>query len=95
MATTQITVSAFQTLCAECADAINSGDWATATKKYAMAEAINVGLDVEITDAGAAGATVRRRESLAGLKTAIETAQKIVNQTSGQGGFINTRTRHN
>jgi len=91
MATTAITVTAFQTACAECADAIIAADWGTAATKYAVAEAINAGFELQIDDAAA---SVRRRDSMKGLAAAIETARKIVAQTDGQDRLITTRTRH-
>ncbi|HUT23712.1 MAG TPA: hypothetical protein VM492_05170 [Sumerlaeia bacterium] len=90
MATT-ISVTAFQTVCAECGDAIEAADWGLAATKYAVAEAINAGLEVQLSDSGS---SVQRRETLKGLAAAIETACKIVAQTDGQGRFITTRTRH-
>jgi len=92
MATTQITVAAFQDACAECADALADGDIATATTKYAVAEAINSGLDVE----GSAGEfRNRRREALTGLKNAIDALEAALAQTTDSGRrLITTRTRH-
>ena len=78
MATTQITESAFQTACAECADAIIAGDWTTARTKYSVAEAINAGLLARLT-VGSVDKT--RRDSLTGLRKAIEYAE---NQAAGK-----------
>ena len=86
-----ITVASFQTACAECGDAINGEDWGTATKKYAVAEAINAGLELSVSDSGS---QISRRQSLEGLKKAIEAARQMVSQTSGTSRFISTRTRH-
>jgi len=91
MATT-ITVTAFQTACAECGDAIIAADWALATQKYAVAEAINAGLELQISDSGT---NIQRRDALTGLAKAIAAAQKITSQTDGQGRLITTRTSHN
>ena len=67
--TTQITESAFQTACAECADALAASSWTTARTKYAVAEAINAGLAVQV---GRESMLIRRRETLEGLRKAIE-----------------------
>lgn len=89
MATQEISPTAFQTACAECADAINAQDWALAKRKYALAEAIASAFDVEGRD-GAAWS--RRRESLAGLNAAIDAAQSATTRASGTGRFVTTQT---
>ena len=90
MATT-ITVTAFQTACAECGDAIIAQNWALAYGKYALAEAINVGLELQISDSGA---TVQRRESLEKLGKAIEIAEKSGIKYASTKRLITTRTSH-
>jgi hypothetical protein len=91
MATTTITVASFQTACAECADNIASGSWSTAKQWYARAEAINVGLDVQVGDEAA---YVRRRESLSGLANAIDIAQIAVDGAAEKSPFIKTRVNY-
>jgi hypothetical protein len=92
MATQATTVDAFKTLCAEIADAIAASDWATATSKYAQAEAVNCALELEVERNGS---RVRRRDALAGLKVAIATASTVVSRASDDSRLISTRTRHN
>ena len=90
MATLTITAASFQLACAECADALAASDFVTATTKYAVAEAINAGMDV----AGQAdGVSARRRESLEGLAKAIETAAAATRRNAGRGRLITTQTR--
>ncbi len=92
MATTEITVAAFQDACAECADAIAASTFGAAMAWYARAEAINAGLDVEAS----LGATrTRRRETLEGLKRAINAAEGAGNVLLDESRFITTQTRHN
>ena len=79
MATTQITVAAFQLALAECGDAIAAADWATASTKYAVAEAINSGLALE---SWAGEFKIQRRESLAGLQRAIDAAKTAAASSS-------------
>lgn len=88
MATQTISVSAFQTLCAEIADAINSGDSATAYKKYGMAEAVNAALDLV---AEHNGSRLQRRESLAGVASAIKLAQSSASGATDNKRLIRTR----
>ena len=87
MATTEITETAFQTACAECADAIAASDWATARTKYAVAEAINAGLAVQI---GRETMLIRRRESLEGLRTAISSVESANTRGTERKRFIRT-----
>ncbi|MBU0907344.1 MAG: hypothetical protein KKE05_04285 [Nanoarchaeota archaeon] len=89
MATTQITVTAFQTACAECADAIIAEDRKTAYLKYAVAEAINAGLELSVSDAGS---SIQRRQALQGLKDALGTAMPIIAQETEGSRFIFGRT---
>ena len=90
MATTVITVAAFQTACAEVADAIAAEDWSTAANWYARAEAINAGLDVE---AELEGQKSRRRETLAGLAAAIAMARAVASRQAGSKRLIRTTTQ--
>lgn len=91
MATQSININAFQTLCAECSDAIADEDWKTAYSKYAQAEAVNAALELEVSGQGS---SVTRRQALSGLKTAIDTANAAVSRASDKGRFINTKMRH-
>lgn len=75
MPTTTISVSSFQTACAECADAVADEDWSTAVKWYARAEAINAGLELSV---GTRGTSMSRRETLQGLREAISAAKAAV-----------------
>jgi len=87
-----ITVASFQTACAECADAINSELWSTAHKKCAVAEAINAGLELE---AAADDRSFKRRESLAGLRAAIEAAKAQTVRAGESSRFVTTRMGFN
>ena len=88
MATT-ITVTSFQAACAACADAILAGDWSTARRQYAVAEAINAGLDAEVQ---AAEFRVRRRDSLNDLRAAIESVSATIARGSDLDRLIVIRT---
>ena len=88
---TTISVSSFQTACAAVADAVDSEDWDTAYKKYAKAEAIHSGLEVH---AGDQGSYVRRRETLDGLKRALDAARAATLQIGEHSRFVRTRTTH-
>ncbi len=91
MATIEITTTALETACAECADALAASDFATAKKKYAVAEAINAGLLQRLTT-GSVDKT--RRDRLEGLRVAIDYAEKASLQTADNGRrLISTRTR--
>lgn len=87
MATTTITVSSFQTACAEVADAIIAQDWALASRKYAVAEAINAGLELSVSDGGQ---SVTRRSSLEKLNAAIGAARAATSSDGRQAGLIVT-----
>lgn len=90
MADTTISVSAFQTACAEVADAIAAEDWALATRWYARAEAINAALELEAADTGH---SYKRRENLKSLNDAIKAAQLATNSGSDDGRIIVARFR--
>lgn len=90
MATTEISLSSFQTALAECADAIEAGDWGTAATKYAKAEAIAAGLEVQV---GHDAASIRRRETLEGLQAAIKYAQVSATKSTDKRRLISTRMR--
>lgn len=91
MATTTITESSFQTACAECADAIIASDWSTAREKYAVAEAINAGLAVQVERESM---VIRRRESLSGLRDAIDAVAGQVTGASDRKRFVRTALAH-
>jgi len=91
MATQTISISAFQTLCAEVADAIEAEDWELAWKKYAKAEAVNSALE---TSASEEGKSLARRETLAGLKTALETVADKVVRYGDKDRLGGIRTKH-
>ena len=88
MATQTTTVAAFQTLCAEVADAIAAATWSTAYSKYAQAEAVNAALELDVA---AQGSSIRRRETLSGLGKALQMAEGAVARTTNKGRFITTR----
>lgn len=90
MATTQITLVSFQTICAECADAIESGDWATAYQKYAKAAAVHAALEVQVSDQAT---SLRRHETLNGLQKALDAAKAATSAGSGNSRFITTKTK--
>lgn len=87
--TTTITVASFQNAIAECADAIEASDWGTASRKYAKAEAINAGLELDVSNQGS---EIKRRDSLSGLKKAIDAARDITNAEIGESRLVTTRT---
>lgn len=89
---TSITAASFRTVLGECADAIDSGNWATAYKKYAKAEAIHSGLEAS----SSSGATnIRRREALDGLRRALDAAQAAAEAgVDDERRLITTQTRH-
>lgn len=88
-----ITVADFQSACAACAQNIVDGDWANAWKNYAKAEAINVGLDVSSSVSGGTGGfSTQRRDSLRGLREAIEAAQKASTQAGDNNRFVHFPT---
>lgn len=91
MPTTVITPAAFQTACAECADAIAAESWALAAKWYARAEAIAAGMEVE---AGGSDTRYRSRETLAGLQKAIDVAADAARKAANTSRLVTTRTRH-
>lgn len=88
---TPISVANFQAACGEVYDAIESSSWTSAWKWYAKAEAQNAGLEEQVGDSGA---YIRRRDTLAGLKTAITMAQQAANADGSQSRFIKTQTSH-
>ena len=88
MATTEISLSSFQTACAECADAIEAGTWGIAATKYAKAEAIGSGLEVQL---GHDSASIRRRETLSGLQVALKFAQSQSTKISDNRRLVSTR----
>jgi len=92
MATTEISVSSYQTICAEVADAIIAADWSTAWKKYAVAEAVLAALELQM---GKDGEYLRRRESLEGLRKALETAEAKVARGSDRNRFTVVGTAFN
>lgn len=88
MATT-ISLEAFRAALGLCADYILAKDWSNANLYYAQAEAINAGLEVQVGDAGQ---SLRRRESLDGLRTAIATAEAKTSAGDSTSRFIKTQT---
>jgi len=91
MATTEITLTAFQTACAECADAISSGDYATAYGKYAKAAAILAGFPQEM-DGGQSRLTHRQNLDL--LKSALEAAQAAATRGGDKNRLITVGLKH-
>jgi hypothetical protein len=90
MATT-VSVAAFRTACAAVGDAIEASDWALAAKKLGVAEAINAGLEAVAQH----GSTrMERRETLKGLREAIDFARRGVGQYASEHRAITTQTRH-
>jgi hypothetical protein len=89
MATT-ISVTSFQTACAAVADAILAGDFATAWKQYAVAEAVHSGLEVQV---GHENVMVMRRQKLDGLNAAIKAAESAAKRLSGSSGKRGIRLR--
>ena len=92
MATQEISVSAFQTLCAEVADAIAAGTWSTAWSKYGQAEAVNMALELDVSTQGS---SIRRRNSLDGLMKALEKSEAKAQRLADRDRMISPRIRHN
>lgn len=92
MATQEITVDAFSTLCAECSDALASSDYKTAASKYAQAQAVHLGL--LNSNISTAGDSVTRFQALSALQDAINFAMKMGGDQS-QSRFITARFKHN
>ncbi len=89
--TTSVTEANFRTACGEVYDAIASESWASAHKWAAKAEAMNAGLDLQLADERASKA---RRETLRGLRDAIDAAEKAVSKYSNTAGrFVTTRVQ--
>lgn len=88
---TDISVANFQAACGECYDAIESEDRKSAYKWYAMAEAQNTGLEEAVSEAGA---SIRRRTALNGLKNALAAMFPVITQESEDSRFIQSKTRH-
>ena len=89
--TTSVTDANFKIACGEVYDAIASESWASAHKWAAKAEALNAGLDLQLSDERASKA---RRETLRGLRDAIDAAEKAVSKYANTAGrFITTRVK--
>lgn len=92
MATTTITMASFQTALAECADAVEASDFATARRKLAKAEMIQNGLSVEASVGN--GTRNVMRQSLHQSKALLDDAELAV--TGGdQRRLATTRTNFN
>ncbi len=89
MATTTITMSSFQDALAECADAVESSDFATARKKLTKAEMIQNGLSVEASVGN--GMRNQMRVSLERSKVLMDDAEAAVT-TGDQRRLATTRT---
>jgi len=92
MATQEITVDAFQTLCAEVADALASEDWKAAASKYAQAQAVHLGL--LNSTVSTSGDSVTRFQALSALKEAIDYAMRLGATDTGSR-FVTIWTKHN
>ena len=89
---TAISVANFQTALGNVYDSISSGDFAAAWKYFGMAEAQHSGLALQLSDAGM---TTQRRQSLDGLRKAIEVAEAAGEAaTDDERRIIRTQTRH-
>ena len=91
MATQVISPAAFATLCAEVADAIAAGNYATAASKYAQAQAVHLGL-LNSTISTQAD-SISRFQSLSALREAIKFASEL-NADEDESRFIIARTKH-
>jgi hypothetical protein len=67
----------------DCANAVESQSWATAACKYAVAEIIFSGLEIELQNEGA---TMKYRSNLESIKKAIDAA-KAAAQDDDTGGI--------
>lgn len=92
MATQEITVDAFATLCAECSDALADSDFKTAASKYAQAQAVHLGL--LNSSVSTAGDSITRFQALSALRDAIEFAMKMGADAS-TSRFVTVRVKHN
>ena len=91
MPPTSVTEANFKAACGEAYDAIASSDWASAHRWAAQAEAMNAGLDLQLSDERASKG---RRETLRGLREAIRDAEKAVSKyATPKGRFSTTRTK--
>lgn len=79
----------FQSALSACHTAIGNSDWETAYVEYAKAEAANSALDLE---AEFGDARAKRRESLDGLKRALDAAEARKSKSVGSSRFIKTKT---
>ena len=91
MATATITMTDFHTALAECADAIEGGDFTTAWKKLAKAEVIQNGL---ATDAGTGALRTQMRQSLERSRVLLKEAEAAVSRGNSRR-LVTTRTNFN
>jgi len=89
---TAVTLANFQTAIGEIYDAIESESWESAWKWLAKAEALNAGMAEEV---GGEGRSIRRRESLKGLRETLQATQSVSTQSGKTSRLLTTQTRHN
>lgn len=86
--TTEVTLATFQTACAECADAIDNSQWATARRKLAKASALLLGLPESAADGSS---RMDMRKQIAGFESLITAAEESSGASADdQRRFIST-----
>lgn len=88
---TAITLASLQTICGECADAIEDQDWPTAVRKYAKALAVLAGLPADASDAEQ---RMRLEQNLNGLGNALKQASALAGPDD-ERRMGRVQTRHN
>jgi len=78
---TAITLASLQTVCGECADAIEDQDWPVAVRKYAKALAVLAGLPADASDAEQ---RMRLEQNLSALGAAIKQASALAGPDDGE-----------
>ena len=86
---TAISKANFEAALGECYDAIIAKSWEDAWMYYAAAEAQLAGLE---SQAGAAGEYYRLRDSLDGLKNALEAAEQKVGRKADTDRLMGVQT---
>ena len=86
-----VTVTAFKTKIDELVVLIEAEDWAAAWTKYAACEALNAGIEAEVSDEGA---RIRRREQLVGIRLALQAAETSSGRGSNRKRLVTGRTNY-
>ena len=86
-----VTVATFQSAIDDVVTSIDASDWKTAMRRYAKAEAIHAGLELQV---GSQAQNLARRNNLLALKDAILAAKENTNRDDGLSRFCVTQTSH-